>query len=108
MKKEIFVMMAGAALLIFAGSQSTVQAMNFEEDMAEGITLSVIPEDNADYVYDSTMPNPEEFMSESHVLNISDSNIVHYKGDSSTPSMQNMMADGICLETFNKGTLAAK
>lgn len=108
MKKEVLALMAGAAVLIFAGSQAPVQAMDFEDDMAEGITLSVKTENKVAYKYDSSIPTPEEFMTESHVLDVSDQNNVHFNGDSGTLSMQNMMAEGICLETFHKKTIAAK
>lgn len=98
MKRKNLLLMAGLAAFILTGSQAV--AFDIEEDMAEGITLSV-KKDEKDYKYDNAMPDSQESMTEFVFFPESKKGDKHFAGDPSCPSLQNLMAEGICLEHLN-------
>lgn len=98
MKGKNLLLMAGLAVFILTSSQAF--AFDVEEDMAEGITLSV-EKDEKNYKYDNSMPNSRESMTEFVFFPESKKSDKHFAGDPSCPSLQHLMAEGICLEHPN-------
>jgi hypothetical protein len=81
-------------------------AFDIEEDMAEGMTLSVEKKEQGDevYKYDSNMDNAEESMTEYVFFPEKKNKAQRFAGDPSCPSGHDLMTEGICLETYLKLT----
>ncbi len=104
MKKRTLLMMAGLAVFTFAGTQAS--AFDIEEDMAEGLSLSV-NQDNTDYKYDSLHADAKESMTEFDFFPAQAKSNEDFAGDPSCPSMHELMNEGICLDSL-KQAVAAK
>ncbi len=94
MKGKNLLLMAGVA--IFTLTNSHAFAFDIEEDMAEGITLS-IQKNEASYKYDDTA-SVKESMTEFVFFPENIQNVKKYAGDSSCPTREHMMAEDECLE----------
>ncbi len=99
MKKRTLLIMAGLAVFTFAGTQAS--AFNVEEDMAEGLSLSV-NQDNTEYKYDSLHTDVKESMTEFDFFPAQKEANRDFAGDSSCPSMHELMNEGICLDSLKQ------
>lgn len=94
MKGKNLLLMAGVA--IFTLTNSHAFALDIEEDMAEGITLSV-QKNEGSYKYDD-MTNIKESMTEFVFFPENTQDVKKYSGDSSCPTGEHLMAEDECLE----------
>ena len=99
MKKRTLLMMAGLAVFTFAGTQAS--AFDIEEDMAEGLSLSV-NQDKTKYKYDSLHADVKESMTEFDFFPVQTETREDFAGDSSCPPMHELMNEGICLDSLKR------
>lgn len=92
-------MLAAAIFLMTAPAL----AFDVEEDMSEGITLSMENGQQSDtvYKYDSRNANDTESMTEYNFFSEKAPQQDRFAGDPTSPSRQKLMNEGICLESFS-------
>jgi len=100
-KNTSLMLMAGLVVSILTYSQAVAFS---EEDMMEGIDLSVVNNDNnkKSYKYDNTMIGAEESMTEFIFFPKENTIEQRYAGDPSSPDAKHMMVEGICLDQLSK------
>ena len=97
MKKEMLLIMAGAALLIFTAGQAC--AFSVADDMGEGLSLHV-EQDSTKYKYDSLNANTPNSMTEFDFFSETTVEHRHFKGDCEILSLHHAMNEGICMDTL--------
>ena len=86
-----------AGVAIVAVTSSSALALDIEEDMAEGISLSV-QENETSYKYDSKEAYIKESMTEFVFFPEKDQEVTKYPGDPSCPTGEHMMSEDECLD----------
>ena len=89
--------MAGITVLFFTCSQAWAFS---EEDMMEGMSLSVEVNQTSDKSYKYDSANAKDSMTEFDFFPYTKTVEKHYVGDSSIPSGEHIMAEGICLTHY--------
>jgi len=108
MKKKITTAVIAFATLVLVNNQAQAAStsVGLEDDMGEGIILTV-QQNSKTYSYDSSIISPEKFMAESTLVvgieKKQDSK--RYAADCSNLSAEHLMSEEICLENF-KDTVA--
>lgn len=99
MKRKSLFFLAGIAVLFFTCSQAYAFS---EEDMMEGISLSVETNQTSikSYKYDSANTGAKESMTEYDFFPETDMVKKHYIGDNTNPSTEHILSEGICLTHF--------
>ena len=97
MKRKNLFFLAGIAVLFFTCSQACAFS---EEDMMEGMSLSVEVNQTSDKSYKYDSANAKESMTEFDFFPETKTVEKHYVGDSTIPSGHHIMSEGICLTHF--------
>ena len=89
--------------LISSQASAEFYKVHLEEDMGEGITLSVNqPAESIGYTYDNSVPQSEDLLTEGIPSLEPKKDSMRFRGDPSVPSLANLMTEGICIENFPK------
>ena len=101
MKRKNLLLIAGLAVFTFTSSQAFAFS---EEDMMEGMTLSIEKSQTSgkSYKYDNSMANAKESMTEFDFFPENNTIENRYAGDPTCPEGHHIMSEGICLNHFGK------